>query len=193
MKFRPLPVLVTLAAIAGSGLLHGLQTSRWEPTLALDEAAARLDAVNWWMRRYSKDRQSVTVILMCGRPGRMAVHTPEVCYQGAGYQISGSPARQPLYAGGPAAGDALWTARFVKQDADGMKYLRIFWAWTTAGTWQAPDNPRWTFRGEPFLYKLYVVRDSTGQQEAPANDPGLEFLRQASEEMRAALFPASKQ
>jgi hypothetical protein len=37
----------------------------------------------------------------------------------------------------------------------------VRWAWTTDGTWIAPDNPRWQFAKQlnavPVLFKLYVA------------------------------------
>jgi hypothetical protein len=39
--------------------------------------------------------------------------------------------------------------------------VRIRWAWSTDGTWIAPDSPRWQFAKQlnavPVLYKLYVA------------------------------------
>ena len=49
----------------------------------------RAGAKTHWTRLYvhQRSKESVLVILMCGRPGKMAVHTPEVCYTGAGYEL----------------------------------------------------------------------------------------------------------
>src|SRR5207244_1355928 len=99
------------------------------------------------------------VILMCGRAGRMAVHTPEVCYGGAGFDMLGAPAPYPVAFDGKQA--IFWTARFAKPNTPGAD-LRLCWAWNAGGAWQAPSSPRWTFRGQPFLYKLYVIEEEAG-------------------------------
>ena len=46
----------------------------------------------------------------------------------------------------------LWTARFLKGTGVASD-LRLYWGWSTGGSWQASANPRWQFGGEPFLYK----------------------------------------
>src|SRR5262245_47984638 len=104
--------LVAALLLLVCGLAHGLWTERWSPSEALHHAAARVErvpmeigpwkatavetdsaaffqagALKYWARSYVDENRKtpVLVILMCGRAGRMAVHTPEVCYRGAGY------------------------------------------------------------------------------------------------------------
>ncbi len=203
--------VVALLLLLAGGLLHGLCAERWTPSPLLEEAVARVAQVpleigdwqgkaesddvesfdmagarGYWTRIYTHRRSGtrVLVILMCGRPGRMAVHTPEVCYRGAGYDMPDDATRQPLETGG-----AFWTAIFSKP-ADMNSGLRLFWAWSTDGTWEAPANPRWQFRGQPFLYKLYVAHDLAGADAGPAGDAGAEFLRPLLPALQQALFPA---
>src|SRR5262245_42628544 len=105
---RNLAFVTALAVVALSGLVHGLWTDRWGKPAILERALARVNEVplkvgSWqgtaqdvdvetfrragaqafWVRSYtdSQTGASVLVILMCGRAGRMAVHTPEVCYR----------------------------------------------------------------------------------------------------------------
>ena len=140
-----------------------------------DEAAfAQTGAKGYWVRTYvhEKTRASVQVILMCGRPGKMGVHTPEVCYSGAGYTIDGQPAAINVQ-----NASEFWSAKFTKKTGQ----LRLAWAWNARGEWEASSSPRWHFRGEPFLYKLYVSCDVSGTQA----DVTTEFLR--------AFLPVAKQ
>src|SRR5690349_20084084 len=105
---------------------------------------------------------------MCGRSGNMAVHTPEVCYRGAGFELREQPAPVALY---DAAGSQMWSATFAKNTGP-ISRLRLYWAWNSQGEWQAATAPRWEFRREPFLYKLYVSRDCGQQPTLTANaDP----------------------
>src|SRR6185312_15218812 len=102
---------------------------------------------------------AINVLLVCGSPGPVSVHTPDICYQGAGYTLSSGP--DPFALKGAGAEDiGLHTATFHKERAAVPSELRIFWAWNAAGHWQAPSNPRWTFARSPALYKLYVVRET---------------------------------
>jgi hypothetical protein len=219
----PLPLLAALAALLVSGLVHGFWTQRWQTSTALDEACSRLEAVpnsagtwqsstvavdpepfqqaqvaGYWMRRYTQGSVpgSFTVILMCGRAGPMAVHTPDICYRGAGYEIVGVPVRETVTEaiGQPAAD--YWTARFHQPGKAAGHELQIFWAWSSDGSWQAPTSPRWTFAGQPYLFKLYVVREAPpwrpGLQTPAQQDDKLavEFLRQLLPELRRSLFSA---
>jgi hypothetical protein len=118
---------------------------------------------------------------MCGRAGRMAVHTPEVCYRGAGFDLFESPVTKVIRdASGGEAGVFL-SARFSKQST-GLHELRLYWAWGDGTDWQAPSNPRWAFRGRPYLYKLYVSHELEGP---PSADVTAGFLRE--------LLPALKE
>lgn len=210
-----------LTLLLAGGLLHGLYAERWAESEELRQAAARLDAVplrvgdwagrplegdpveferagarGYWVRSYTNPRTGAAMlaILMVGRAGKMAVHTPEVCYRGAGYDLATAPAAVPVRSdvGDPLG--ALWTARFVKQ-AGRSSDLRLFWGWTAGGPWQAAENPRRQFLGAPLLYKLYVSYDGAGAAEAASpgldGDPGVDFLRQLLPALDARLFPTA--
>jgi hypothetical protein len=148
-----------------------------------DRSFEQTGAKGYWMRQYvnQQTKEAVLVILMCGRPGKMAVHTPEVCYSGAGYEIHDQPAACPI------TNDArFWTAKFTKKPG----HLRLYWAWNARGGWEASPAPRWQFRGEPFLYKLYVSRDISQQASvAPQADVTAEFLREFVPALKETLFP----
>ena len=211
---RPLAVIIAFAFLISSGLVHGIWTERWQKSEALESACARVEQVplvigawqgtdlpldpeelaqagaeSYWMRSYTNKKQTVTVVLMCGRAGRMSAHTPEICYQGLGYQIVDSAMRQEIQLFGSGKGE-FWTARFIKETGSGSD-LRLFWGWSADGVWKAPSSPRWDFRGQPFLYKLYVVHNTTRHQR-PEEEPGVEFLRQCLPEFDKVLFGGNK-
>jgi hypothetical protein len=206
---RLLPWLTALTLLLTAGLLHGLWSERWQPSGALEEAVARLELVpleigdwqgadvevdaaafaqagarGYWARSYThRHGGTVLVILMCGRSGRMAVHTPEVCYRGAGFDMLETPTRTVLR---DELGEELgtfWNARFAKQ-ATVPSQIRLSWAWRDAGDWQAPANPRWEFRGRPFLYKLYASHELSSPSDADAT---AEFLRVLLPELKKIL------
>jgi hypothetical protein len=122
----------------------------------------------------------------------MAVHTPDLCYRGAGYEVVGEPARVAV--AGPGGPAEFWAARLRKPGAGVATTLRIYWGWSADGRWRAPDSPRWTFAGAPFLYKVYVVRDATADGEAGGEagrpDSGVRFLGEFLPVLKQALFPA---
>jgi hypothetical protein len=206
---RMLPWLTALALLLTTGLLHGFWSERWQPSDALQQAVARLDRVpleigdwqgkdvevdpaafaqagarGYWARSYTH-RQGGTVlaILMCGRAGRMAVHTPEVCYRGAGFDLAGAPTQTVVRDETGDEWGAFWSARFTRQ-AGATSDLRLYWAWGAGSDWQAPANPRWDFRARPFLYKLYASHEWSGPRDA---DTTAEFLNQLLPELKKIL------
>ena len=172
-------VLTALAVMTGSAVVHGIWTDRWRQsperetasdklqsvpltvgdwegqTLELGQREAARAGIDGYIMRNYKNRMSgieVSVLVVCGRPGPVAAHTPEVCYGGAGYELTAEPTRCPLQS------DQFWTALFRKQDIAVPEHLRIVWAWNAGGVWQATSNPRLAFAGAPVLYKIYVIR-----------------------------------
>src|SRR5437763_9743658 len=100
-------VLAAATILVANGLLEGYYTNRWHRPAELADGINRLanvpmtigdwhakseeleDAVitragidGYIFRHYEHQLtgQQVTVLLMCGRPGPLAVHTPDACY-----------------------------------------------------------------------------------------------------------------
>jgi hypothetical protein len=151
-----------------------------------DVRQARLAGSLWRSYKNTLTGETVSVVLVCGRPGPVSVHTPEVCYAGTGYQQVSQAVRSEFRPPSPAPTAQLWTARFAKLSAPVPEQLQIYWSWNAVGTWEAPDNPRLVFARFPVLYKLYVLRETTA--DAPQEkDPGRDFLQQLLPALHQAL------
>ena len=104
--------------------------------------------------------QSAVITIISGIPGSVSTHTPDVCYVGSGYKCLRGPRHESidLADGGTAE---VYVADFEKETATKADRVRVRWAWSTDGTWIAPENPRWQFAKKlnsvPVLYKLYVA------------------------------------
>lgn len=201
---RTLPSLVALLIVLAAGAVHGMWTGRWARSQALDERVAALARVpnefggwrgedmkldgrtieaagiaGYLMRTYRDPRgEVVQVLIVCGRPGPISVHTPEVCYAGAGYIQTSEAARTVPVEASKGMPDEFWALDFQKPGPTGPDRLRIYYAWSTGSNWVAADNPRVEFAGAPALYKMYLVRP------APAAD------RDATLDSFAQAFPA---
>jgi hypothetical protein len=214
---QALPLPAAFGVVLLTVVLHGLWTDRWVVAGAVEESVARLDRLperlgDWegsplemsahevalaggagHLARVYRNRvsgESVTVILLCGRPGPLSVHTPDVCYRGLGYL----PTAQPVAWTPPAAGSAeFFTAKFRKDGPDGARFLRILWAWGADGAWQAPANPRLTFAQQPALYKLYLVRSMAREDESLKTGACVDFLREFLPAAERALFSPRSQ
>lgn len=208
------PVLLCLVFVIAVGVVHGVQTDRWRASPRLERALARLPHVpmnvgDWRgedipheardlvqagikggiFRNFQnpRTRESVSILLVCGRGGPISVHTPDVCYAGAGYrQLTDARLKEVA---GDNRQDTFRVARFGKAGVVPTQ-LEIYWAWSRDGqSWEAPDNPRAALARSPALYKLYVVRQfAVGSREENV-DSCQEFLRRALPEFSAALAP----
>jgi hypothetical protein len=205
---RLFPLLTGAAVVLGAGVFDGLVTHRWWPDARLQKAVACLDRVpaafgDWQgtdeevnavdlrtahidayvCRRYvnERTREAVLVLLVCGQPGPIAVHTPDVCYTAAGYKMDGNPLVLTLTAAhrGPQAQDAFRAARLRNPSPVPTGTLRVCWAWSTGGGWQAPGNPRLAFARAGALYKLYVLREQRATEKDRADDDTTKAFLQA--------------
>ncbi len=211
---RVCPLLTVFAVVLSSGALHGVLTNRWGNSGALERATARLadlpmtlgewdgqaeeldprevalaDVSGYVLRRYVNRRTGavVSVLFVCGRPGPVAAHVPEICYRGGGYEPAGGRVKQQA----PGGAGEIWACRFVKQQPSGREdHLQVFHAWNAAGRWEAPENPRPHFARQPALYKLMMSRRALTGDEPLDEGPAVEFLKVLVPATERALFPA---
>jgi Protein of unknown function (DUF3485) len=215
MRTNVLPALAFAVLVTASGVLHGLHSDRWKPSGGVAEAVQRLELVpavigDWRgqdgvidaetlarggikghiYRRYRNERTGATVdlLIVCGRPGPISVHTPDVCYEGAGYQAAGTPAlREIRLADGRT--QPLWSLRFRKPGVAAGQ-LEVVWAWTGGAGWIAPDNPRFATARYPALYKLYAIREiPPAKRPEKEADPASEFLAMFLPQVERILAP----
>jgi hypothetical protein len=210
-----LAILTGCVVLAVSGFVHGHWTNRWGSGNELEEAVARLDniplVVGEWRgqdfrlpaeetaganlagyrawRYENRKGQQVTALLVCGLPGPVSVHTPDVCYSGAGYEMAGDPLPVMVSAGGPSDRAGFLAASFRKGGPLSTSGLRIYWGWNAAGTWETPGEPRWAFARYKALYKLYVLRENSPRDATDLRkDPCVDFMSVYLPEVDRALF-----
>jgi hypothetical protein len=206
-----LPAVAAVTLVLIASLVHGFWTDRWHTSKAVETAVANLERVprivgDWKAEsmqgdlsdkdvsgqldlRYvnQKTGDSVSLTLVCGRPGPVSIHTPDVCYGASGFKVGRKVPYSP-----PGFKDAhFFTTDATHSSAREQTSLRIFWSWFAAGRWEAPENPRITFtRRFPVLYKLYVLREMVA--EVPVEqDPCIDFLQQILPELQKALEPGT--
>ncbi len=214
---RYLPIVIVAVLLVVDGYVHGLWTNRWQTTSKdLELASARLQLVpmivgDWqgesmkplsereveqagfagYVNRRFKNYQTgsvISILLACGRSGPLSVHTPDICYRGAGYEPTGINVKHSEKNDDITA--EMWKAHFGKSDLSSSVKLRVLWCWSTGKSWKAPDNPRITFAGAPALYKLYVIQEFNGDDQQ-ASKTCSEFLSQLLPELNRILLPKS--
>src|SRR5947209_377457 len=142
--FRSLYIVAAVSLVLGTGLAHGLWTNRWLNSDEPGVSAARFNSLpldigdwhgteskmdpgslaigqiaNYKSRSYVnlQTRAEFSVLVVCGRPGPISAHTPEVCFPGAGYQMVGDPVAVSLPLGGDLPDAEFKTARFKRQNS----------------------------------------------------------------------------
>jgi hypothetical protein len=210
-----LPILTAALLLIGAGIVHGLRSDRWGRSEVVQEAAARLkripteirdwtseevsidtrqlqiaDLVGHLCRRYTHQPTGISylVLIVSGRPGAIGAHTPDVCYQGAGYRLK-APTLESLKVG--ATQNTFWQT-VAERGEPRLEYLSLWWAWSTDGVrWEASNEPRLAFAKHPSLYKLYVIRSiSRPDQASDTEDATRRFLETWCPVLKKALSPA---
>lgn len=215
---RILTIVSAFALLAASGISHRVWTGQWtvsnEPRLSASRLSAipstigdwvgvdqevdakqlaRAEAVGHLARRYVQRRTGaeVSLFLICGRPGPISVHTPDICYGGIGFRLVGKPGQRKVDGSADAPAAEFFRADFEKTDPIAPKRLRIYWAWKSGSGWRATNNPRLSFGGAQALYKMYLVYRAAPGAALPERDPCEEFLPDLLPELERALSPAS--
>jgi hypothetical protein len=210
-------VLIATALLLMYGVAEGVWTDRWTVPAELEQSPARLAGlpltVGPWtgedetldarqvqraelrahvLRRYThrSTGEVLTVLAVCGRPGPIAVHSPEVCFGGAGFALTAPAERRTIAAPGLAGKTDYWVGRFEKS-AGVPEVLKIYWSWNAGGGWDAVDDPRWSFAAQRALYKIYVVRQMARPDEPSEEDPVPGFLELFLPEVNRSLFPGA--
>jgi hypothetical protein len=213
---RALPAFAAFALVVCVGFLHGMWINRWAPSSGLSSALRRLadvpKSVGDWdgqdvdpnqdpeeiaqlgvegyvCREYTQrgTGRKVLLVLVCGRPGPICVHSPDICFRTRGNEMSEETRQYVKGADGRKRAEFL-SADFRDKKRDrNTPTMRVFWSWGVAGAWQAPDNPRWTFGRYPALYRMYVI-----QAASAASDKGrdLDFIRAVLPGLHKSLFAA---
>lgn len=178
--------LTGLTAVVGA--VHGRLTNRWGPQTDMLEAARKLEStpkeIEGWelvredplsegvvemlqcsgyvnrTYRNEKTGDRISVVVLLGPAGPIAVHTPEICYSSRDYKITDQ--RTACEVGDS---EKLWDLT-LKSKGVVEAPLRVLYGWTNNGKWDATPDPRFAFGGRPFLYKIQMAGPVTQEHDA---------------------------
>lgn len=171
--------------------LDGIPTTigNWESTSStLSEREIEVAGIEGYVRReYRNPKTGYTVSLtvLVGHSGPMSVHPPTACFEGVGYTLIAGPT--PTNVRHNEITSQFNKSSFRQGNEAIPEIVRVFWGWGHDGSWAAPANPRFTFRGQSFLYKIYVTDrwlEDTGRTALPQIE---NFLEQALPAIHSAL------
>jgi hypothetical protein len=192
-----------VAIVVYGGVLHGSMTNRWGVGSEMQSAGERLAEIpaefGPWKQVESREFDESTkrelqpagyiertylnentgerigLMMVVGRVGPISVHTPEVCVGSQRYDIAGK--RQKVAFESPdALGHSVWSVAFRARSVDGH-VLQTYYGWSLGGPWMAADDPRLSFAGQPYLYKVQLTAVSPPRAVPTQSDVGQRFLR----------------
>ncbi len=195
------PLLLVSTVVAG--IVHSQMTNSWKLSPVSRVAGERLAGVlpkdfgNWrfdhqnefppevlnileqpvYVSRVYQHVQTgdtVTVAVIVGNTGPVAVHTPEICYSSRDYTVAGDRTKQAIVAA-DGRQHQLWRLELEANQADALP-LTVLYGWTTGTQWEATERPRYAFGGLSHLYKLQVAAILPERRGDPEFDPVQEFL-----------------
>lgn len=184
---RSLYLFIFTVSTLAVGYWHGQTTGRWVALPPLSDYVSRLEKIpidigDWSGTEVALDdpeslqragiegylsrkyvhrgtQEAVTILIVCGRPGPISVHTPDVCYRGAGYVPITSPERVVMLCDGQSESQ-IWTMRFTPpRSRIDIRELKISWYWYTSKGVESPLSARMAFASEPALYKVYFIEE----------------------------------
>ncbi|MGL6196826.1 MAG: exosortase-associated EpsI family protein [Thermoguttaceae bacterium] len=147
----------------------------------LDQASVEmLELSNYIVRRYvnKSTGEKVSMIMMVGPTGRIAVHTPVVCFGGRNYEIDpAGPVPVTFNIAGTDEKNVMRKAVFRNKAIEGGSKI-FYYSLGVGGPWlDIKPSSRSDYRNHRFMYKLqleaFTRDDNTGE-----NDLIARFLRE---------------
>jgi hypothetical protein len=208
-----------LLSTLGAGWLQGSLSDRWGPRPSAEIAADSLrrfppsDVGNWRVRRevplapdaaqmlqspahivrvyeHQQTGDSITVMVLLGPPGPIAVHTPEICYSSRDYTVDGE--RRVYSVKGASGGEhTLWDLALKANNLEGQS-LRVLYGWSSGTHWEAARYARFAYGGLPHLYKLQLAIPTSSISKSGDFDPAQDFLANFIPQLQRSLVDASR-
>src|SRR5437867_1651463 len=212
---RIVPFIVGLGILVTSEVFHGTWTDRWRISNEPEASCAKLPKQNepmivgdwkgeptgpipdqelvigeiagYFSQNFRHNGHEIHVLIVCGRPGPISVHSPEVCLGGEGFALDGPKQRLVVELAPPDKPVQLWVGQFYNYDGGIRKDRRQFWTYSPNGAWTAEEKPRLNFARFPALYKIYIMRQSRPGEKLE-DDPTLDFIKVFMPELQRRLF-----
>jgi hypothetical protein len=135
-----------------------------------------LSCAGYVNRQYVNRRtgETIWIAITVGPPGPIAVHTPEICYSSRAYSIQ-DPRETAILSDSNGDTHSFWRLSFRSNNTS-ADTLRVYYAWSAEGLWQASESPRFEFAGQPMLFKLQMSSLVAPEVTGASTDPCKNFL-----------------
>lgn len=193
-----LPALaLVIGLLLVATVVHGWLSGRWYVAKDLYQAGAKLDElpkqIGAWQQiesdslddsvtkmlqcygsivreyRHGDTGEQVTIALLLGPRGPIAVHTPDICYSSVGTKQVGERTSKAVDQ------HRLWVSEFAQSPSPAATF-EVWYGWSDGGKWVAAENPR--FWMTPTLYKIQLVGTVESESSQPCRDFFKELLPQ---------------
>jgi hypothetical protein len=146
------------AATVFQNLPHEIGPWKLEESLEIKPSALEILQCNhysqgWYRNGDTGERAMLTLLL--GPPGPMSVHTPEICYSAVDFIPVAERQRVKVRPG--VEDDTAWMVQFNSAHDLQAGITRVYYAWSDGTHWTAAEEPRVTFGGQPFLFKVQIL------------------------------------
>lgn len=210
MSLRAAFYILAGGMMAATTLVHGRWTGRWDAAVTgplrelqsmqsnvgdwtgkpiqLEEDTRLMAGASdeWGMNFARTGGDNVSALLLAGRPGPLAAHTPDVCYPSSGYEMVASPELIRWTIDGREV--QMRRAAFRKPGSPANAAVIVHWAWNDGTGWLAPDYPRVHFAGSRILYKLYLTHQGSATVEGNPPNPSEQLARDLLPHIERKLF-----
>jgi hypothetical protein len=193
-KFSALAVESAACPFPLSELPRAMGT--WQATddeVRLDPEVARFAGASDHILRNYLDRKTgeqASALALYGAAVAVHLHTPEVCYPAAGYQVFRGPVDRTVEVPGVKGPVHYRWAIFTRRVGGLNQYEEVCHTFYHHGEWLAGAAGRWkTFRYHPALFKIQIahpISSLSEDGEGPALPLLTEFVRQVSERLGPA-------
>ncbi|MGA2255245.1 MAG: exosortase-associated EpsI family protein [Thermoguttaceae bacterium] len=158
-----------------------------------DNTLEILECTGYLQRTYANPRTGdvVSVFVIVGPAGPIAVHTPEICFSSQDYKTRDT--RQPVVIADPKGQDDQFWALTFKTKSVPEDLLRIYYAWGTGNRWSAANDARFAFAGWPYLYKIQLASRLPAGTDLKTDDTCQKFLKDFVPVMRQYLVEPLRQ
>ena len=207
-----LSVATALAMTVMSGILSGMASQRWGASQAAQPLAEQLqtlpaDVGDWSLQEEAPLSETVQNILQCqghlnrvyqnnrtgrqvsvavilGPSGPVAVHKPSICYSSRNFIITDQ--ESPIDIDTEVGKQSLWFTEFQSKGLE-KETLQTYHAWSFDGKWEATQEPRLAYMWRPYLFKIQVAAVAPPGESADEKT-GIEFLKDFIPQLNDQLF-----
>lgn len=174
-------LLVVVGVTLVSTFLHGEATFRWGVPASLlesdqqvkdlpkeigewkssedadrlrQEVIDELGVTEYISRIYARGQDTLSLLLLSGRTGRLIRHSPEICYGATGNQFLAKPTEVPFSVDGV---EHRFRILSVRPASDATGDFVVVYGFAQNGQFLSPENPRLVYHGTQAIQKIQVL------------------------------------